>query len=435
MDDSHLQRVWLLLSSGRVADAEELAAQAESFDPEDSGCWLCLAWCKYRLAKYKDALACAREALRLCPDDDKVLYLIGWIHLALNQDGSARNATKAAIELAPYDSDHHALLATIHASFNRPRKALRASQAALEIDPENLDALHARGDALIQLGHRREGAVLHRNTLAKSPESEQTLVRYGQAQQAVGNHYAAETAYRDALRINAENKDARTLLHRISGAARREYYGGESIEEIGSAIWMLLAAPHYLAVLIGIALGHLGYWIAAWQPFIDGNQPTPHSPIFVLLYGFWWAPTAVWIYVRVLQRLTMAEQMDDAPPWHTDTVLPSVASLLGLSMHLWVMLGATEESCLLATTASLFCLVVAMGSGAGKMYSPRSVMRYMAVFVALPMLGAVLLAAIAVLTEWEFLGLGSMVSKVVFAPITFAPLIMTGAVVWDRLEA
>ncbi|MEM8495963.1 MAG: hypothetical protein AAF663_11315 [Planctomycetota bacterium] len=252
--------------------------------------------------------------------------------------------------------------------------------------------------------------------------------------QKFGNLTAAESAYRDALRSNPENPHARDLLHRVNGAARREFYRGERLQEVGETVWALWATPHCLGIVFAVGAAFLGYWNFIWKPFVIGEH-VAMPPVTVFFFGFWLVPTFVVANVRTLMQITSQEQVDDPPRWRYTSVIPLASTLTGFAFLSWLLFEEDRSPCIFAATAAAMSLSLSIGLTFGKPWSPYSVMKpaWAIVGTLHSLATAFALSGYALGEAFPFSG--TMAERLALYPAPFLPLLMAVAVVWDQAEA
>lgn len=199
------------------------------------------------LGRYADAESAFREALAQNPNDAFALHQLAACQLHQPQRQREALATiDRAIANDPNDADHHVLRSYILSVLDRPRDGLAAAQTALSLDPHHAGAFTAEAQAHLQteqwpraeqsarqalaldadnsaaanqLAHalrlqnkNAENAAHLAGLLARDPEDPFTHANAGWTALQRGEHRAAETHFREALRIDPDFESARDGL-------------------------------------------------------------------------------------------------------------------------------------------------------------------------------------------------------------------------------
>ena len=239
-----------------------------------------------QLGRYPDAEQRFKDALASEPDSDALLGLLA--HAVHSQDGREKDALEIidrAIGLEPNDGDHHTMRAFILNSLDRPRDGLtaaklaqslephseqalaaqsqsyvltkdwpdaeRTARAALSIDPEYSMAANLLAESLRHQGRDVENRAQIAGMLERDPENAYTHHSAGWAALQRGDHRAAETHFREALRLSPEMEGARQGLL-ASFRSRSPFYSGY----LRYCLWMSrLKGKSQWAIVIGVYLG------------------------------------------------------------------------------------------------------------------------------------------------------------------------------------
>ena len=239
-----------------------------------------------QLGRFTDAEHRFKEALASEPNSDALLGLLA--HAVHSQDGREKDALEIigrAIAVEPNDGGHHTMRAFILNSIERPRDGLaaaklaqslephseqalaaqsqsyillkdwpdaeRTARAALAIDPEYSMAANLLAEALRNQGRDVENRAQIAGMLERDPENAYTHHSAGWAALQRGDHRAAETHFREALRLSPEMEGARQGLL-ASFRSRSPFYSGY----LRYCLWMArLKEKSQWAVIIGVYLG------------------------------------------------------------------------------------------------------------------------------------------------------------------------------------
>jgi tetratricopeptide (TPR) repeat protein len=239
------------------------------------------------LRRFADAERHFKDALALEPDSDTLLGLLAHaVHLQDDRDKEALEIINRAIAVEPNDARHHTTRAFILNSLNRPKEALvaarlaqslephadqplaaqaqahylmkdwadaeRAARAGLAIDPENSTSANLLAEALRNQGRSAENREQIAGMLARDPEDALTHHSAGWAALQRGDHRAAESHFREALRLSPGLEPAREGLL-ASFRSRSPFYRGY----LRYCLWMArLKEKSQWAMIIGIYIGY-----------------------------------------------------------------------------------------------------------------------------------------------------------------------------------
>ncbi len=238
------------------------------------------------LGRYADAEQRFKDALASEPDSDALLGLLA--HAVHSQDGREKEALEIidrAIAVEPNDGGHHTMRAFILNSLNRHADALasarmaqslephseqalaaqsqshilmkdwpdaeRTARAALAIDPEYSMAANLLAESLRNQGRDVENRAQIAGMLERDPENAYTHHSAGWAALQRGDHRAAETHFREALRLSPGQEGARQGVL-ASFRARSPFYSGY----LRYCLWMgRLKEKSQWAVILGFYFG------------------------------------------------------------------------------------------------------------------------------------------------------------------------------------
>ena len=226
-----LQRAQLLLDQGRYADAADWFQQALALDPNDAQTLSNLAICWAQVPeKHGRAVQAARQAIALDPDvsHHHAVLAITLIDSAKpGQDSMIKEAQASAtkaLELDPDSSLAHAVLGLTHMRLHRYKEAEAAARQALALNTGNTMATQVLSMALL---HQRKDEDLRSLVdwqLAENPDEDSAHVSAGFQALLRGKHRKACDHFREALRIDPTNENARDGLIE-SFRARSWVYG------------------------------------------------------------------------------------------------------------------------------------------------------------------------------------------------------------------
>lgn len=238
------------------------------------------------LNRLSDAERHFKEALAEDPNDDFALrQLAVTVHLHDDRERESLEIIDRAIGIDPNDAFHHAIRAHILCSLDRAADALksartsreldpyldmavtaeakaylvmknwpeaeRASREALSMDPDDATAANLLSRALRMQGKTEENDAQIAGLLERDPENEDTHFNAGWSALNRGDHRAAETHFREALRLNPSFDPAREGLL-TSFRARSPIYRGY----LSYCMWMSrLKSGARWAIVLGLYFG------------------------------------------------------------------------------------------------------------------------------------------------------------------------------------
>ncbi len=285
MSDS-LARGRLLRHQGRHAEAEACLRQAIAADPDDVRAYTELAQCLVEQdGRKRDALSTIDRAMALDPDDAFIHAQRALILSRLDRDREALDAAERAIALDPDSSTHFAVKAQSLAGLQRYREAEENARHALTLNADDSFAANLLAHLLRIQGKKAESELAAEKLLADGPEDPYAHGNAGWTALQRGDHRAAETHFREALRLDADFGFARRGLlesFRARSAFYRLYLR-----------WCFLMQRFTSRAQWGILIGFLVAYHFGCR-LLDAIHPLAGVAIVVLYLGFvlwvWLAP-------------------------------------------------------------------------------------------------------------------------------------------------
>ena len=143
---------------------------------------------------------------------------IGDCHMALGKPAKARDAYYRACDLKAGDAGAWADIAKAALALDDNVRATLAAREALKFDPAHAEGVLVLGYALLRSGEADEARRILTDSLGRFRDNATFLCLLGQACQAAGDRDSAKRYYRDAARIEPENKLPKTLLAGVDRA-------------------------------------------------------------------------------------------------------------------------------------------------------------------------------------------------------------------------
>jgi tetratricopeptide (TPR) repeat protein len=114
--------------------------------------------------------------------------------------------------MSPRRAEYYGLLSLVYVDEREFETALLKANEGLAIDAENITCLNARSTALNKLKRTDDAIETMQNALAKDPENAFTHITIGWNLLEKGKHKEAIKHFREALRIDPDNDNARSGL-------------------------------------------------------------------------------------------------------------------------------------------------------------------------------------------------------------------------------
>jgi len=212
MIDPLLERASQLVAHKRFDDAEKHLKEVLAIDPHQIDAICLLAICKSELHQHDEALTLIKQAIRQQPDNDYFLYLHALFSFQKEDLKEAKKFALNAISFNPHQADYFGLLASININQKDWTLALENANKGLEIDAENLTCLNTRSTALFKLDKKLEAFSTIQEALNQDPENDYTHTNMGWGLLEKGDHKKALEHFREALKLNPENNNAKAGL-------------------------------------------------------------------------------------------------------------------------------------------------------------------------------------------------------------------------------
>jgi tetratricopeptide (TPR) repeat protein len=229
------QRIDLLLSLHRPAEAEKTARELIAAFPEQGEGYSHLARCLIVQARTKDALDAAKEGRSKNPHDAWTHYVLAYIQLSAKRYREAETSALAALQINPYHSDARQTLAQSYLNRAQFRKAERTIKDGLENDPLHHDLRLAQVRLSYDRGRFAEAVNLAKEALTHHPDSHQfhcylgiskwSMARRINIRAALRDHREAGVHLTEACRLNPSESDYVENVIQNAVAARKQVYG------------------------------------------------------------------------------------------------------------------------------------------------------------------------------------------------------------------
>jgi len=201
----------------------------------------------------------------------------------LERGPDALKSARTARELDPYLDAALTGEAQAHLLMKNWAEAERAAREAMSIDPDDAGSANILSHALRMQGKSAENDAQIAGLLERDPENEHTHFNAGWSALNRGDHRAAETHFREALRLNPSFEPAREGLL-TSFRARSPIYRSY----LNYCIWMSrLKGGARWAVILGLYFGFR----------ILGDVAEKFSPGLAIGIGVLYFVFVLWVYI------------------------------------------------------------------------------------------------------------------------------------------
>lgn len=210
--DPFIERANLLLRQGRVNDAITQVKNALQQNPDNDEALAMYARCYFDKKEFDEGIKTILRAIAIDPDNPYYFYLLGFAYYRKSMPVEAVENLQKAIEMNPYFCESFGLLALVQIEEKQFEKALQTANEGLAIDPENITCLNGRSVALNKLKRTDDAFATMQYALAQDPDNEFTHSTVGWNYLEKGKNKLAAKHFREALRINPNNINARRGL-------------------------------------------------------------------------------------------------------------------------------------------------------------------------------------------------------------------------------
>ncbi len=208
-ENGHIERARLLLSQGRIKDAEKEASYILKENPADDEALLLLAECKVDIKQFAEAEILLKQCIGSRPDYHRPHYLLGFTYYQQSNAIAAKEELDKAIALNPWYAAYFGLYAYVLIDEKNYKAALDKANTGLAVYAEDISCLNARSQCLFRLKNKQDAYDTIKEALAVNPEDDFTHTNIGWHFLETGKHKNARQHFREALRINPQNNRAR----------------------------------------------------------------------------------------------------------------------------------------------------------------------------------------------------------------------------------
>jgi len=209
LQNQRYQRAELLYRQSRYDQAIAELRQNLIDEPSDPDSHALLAICLTHFKDFNSAENEAAQAVQFAPDNAFAHYSMAWVLSRRKHWERAEVAIREALRLAPQNASYFAQLAEIQFNLERFQDALTSAEQGMAIQPDNASCRNLRSMALIKLNRKQEAIWTTEGTLQSHPNDALTHANQGWAYLHQKNYRQAMEHFREALRINPNLEWAR----------------------------------------------------------------------------------------------------------------------------------------------------------------------------------------------------------------------------------
>ena len=208
----YIERANLLLRQGRVNDAIIQIKNALEQNPDDHEALAMYARCFFDKKQFDEGIKILMNAIAIDPDNHYYFYLLAFAYYRKHDNARAIDQLQKSIQLNPFFSEAYGLFSLTLCEEKEFEKALQKANEGLAFDPENITCLNGRSVALNKLKRTDAAIETMQFALAQDPDNEFTHATAGWNYLEKGKNKIAATHFKEALRINPNNNNARQGL-------------------------------------------------------------------------------------------------------------------------------------------------------------------------------------------------------------------------------
>ena len=352
---AHLERAQLLLQQSRPADAEREALLALTVAPDQPLAHAYLALSRSDQNRPLEAIDSARTAVGFAPDSAFFHYVYAIVLHRADREAEARNEINEAIRIDPETASHFSLLASIELAERRWPAALEAAERGLALDPQDVSCANLRSMALVRMGRKEEALEAVDFALAREPHNALSHANQGWNYLHRNNPSAAQTHFREALRLNPQLEYARFGMLEAMKARNPVYRG-----MLAYFLWMGRQSRKLQGVFIVVT-----YFGANGMSGFASKHPESSKFIWPLLIAFyvftyltWTAGTMFNLLLRFNRfgRYVLSRDERVATNWFA-------ACLVGVAAGIGFWIAGREEGLLAAVIFAVLSIAVSVVYG------------------------------------------------------------------------
>lgn len=212
MNDTIIERSRQLIDLKRYSEAETQLMHVLAGEPNNVEALILISICKSRQGEHKEAKSFIKSVISLQPDSDHALFLYALYSFQNDDLNEGQKHVNSAISFNPHEAEYFGLLALILAQKKDWDGSLNAANQGLAVNAENLTCLNARSTALFKLNKKDDAFTTIAEALNQDPENDDTHTNLGWGVLEKGSPTKALEHFREALKINPQNQNAKAGL-------------------------------------------------------------------------------------------------------------------------------------------------------------------------------------------------------------------------------
>ncbi|HEY9154694.1 MAG TPA: tetratricopeptide repeat protein, partial [Opitutaceae bacterium] len=349
---AHLERAQLLLQQSRPVDAEREALLALTVAPDQPLAHAYLALSRSDQNRPLEAIESAETAVGYAPDSAFFHYVYAIVLHRADRESDARREISEAIRIDPETASHFSLLASIELAERRWPAALEAAERGLALDPQDVGCANLRSMALVRMGRKAEAMEAVDFALAREPHNALSHANQGWNYLHHNNPSAAQTHFREALRLNPQLEYARSgMLEALK--ARNPVYRGM----LAYFLWMGRQSRKLQGLFIVVTY----FGVNGMSDFASKHPESSKFiwPLLIAFYVFtyltWTAGTMFNLLLRLNRfgRYVLSRDERVATNWFA-------ACLLGVAVGVYYWIHGSENGLLGAVISAILSIGVAV---------------------------------------------------------------------------
>lgn len=205
----YYERAELLLSQGRLQDAEKEVKKHLSEYPEHAYGIALLAQIYLRAKQYDEAQKTIEDAIRINAYEGFFFYIKAIVLINKDKDKEAEDFIALAVNINPAEAEYFAVWSDIKLFQKKYTEALEKADEGLRRDPANVHCLNAKSAAHVKLNQKHDAFSTIEGALNEDPDNAFTHANYGWGLLEKREHEKALVHFREALRLNPQMDYAR----------------------------------------------------------------------------------------------------------------------------------------------------------------------------------------------------------------------------------
>jgi tetratricopeptide (TPR) repeat protein len=201
--------------AGRLQDASQVLERTSRDNPKFAQPLLSLAAVRLQEGNVEAASAAYAKARELDPDNPEALRGLGDVALARGDLARAATAYGRIVELDPADAAALTKLGVVRMRSGSRDEATALLLRAVEGEPKNAEALLYLAGALASSGRARDAVPYFERALAAGPRTTVALNGLGLTRLELGDRPGAAAAFRESLRLDANQPDVADKLREL----------------------------------------------------------------------------------------------------------------------------------------------------------------------------------------------------------------------------